>query len=84
MRSQGQGRSPSSRDSLEFGDLLLMNTQFLTDSEGGKVAVVIPIQEYHSLMEDVADPARAAERRDDEQEPTAPHHQSDQAGGSEV
>lgn len=49
-----------------------MNTQFLTDSEGGKVAGVIPIQEYHSLMEDVADLARAAERRDDEQEPTVP------------
>ena len=43
-----------------------MGTQFLTDSEGGKVAVVIPIQDYDNLLEDIADLACAAERRDDE------------------
>ncbi|MEM7697465.1 MAG: hypothetical protein AAF236_03565 [Verrucomicrobiota bacterium] len=42
-----------------------MDTQFLTDSNGGKVAVVIPIREYENLMEDLADIASAAERRDD-------------------
>ena len=43
-----------------------MNTQFITDSEGGKIAVVIPIAEYEELMEDVSDLACVAERRDDE------------------
>ena len=33
----------------------LMTTQFLTDDRGQKVAVVIPIADYESLMEDVAD-----------------------------
>ena len=44
----------------------LMTTQFLTDNRGQKVAVVIPIADYESLMEDVADLAAVAERRDDD------------------
>ncbi len=43
-----------------------MTTQFLTDDHGQKVAVVIPIGDYEELMEDVADLAAVAERRDDE------------------
>lgn len=43
-----------------------MTTQFLTDDRGQKVAVVIPIGDYEELMEDVADLASVAERRDDE------------------
>jgi PHD/YefM family antitoxin component YafN of YafNO toxin-antitoxin module len=43
-----------------------MTTQFLTDERGQKVAVVIPIGDYEELMEDVADLASVAERRDDE------------------
>ena len=43
-----------------------MTTQFLTDDRGKKVAVVIPIADYESLMEDVADLAAVAERRDDD------------------
>jgi len=43
-----------------------MTTQFLTDQAGQKVAVVIPIADYESLMEDVADLAAVAERRNDE------------------
>lgn len=42
-----------------------MNTQFLTDETGEKVAVVIPMAEYERLMEDVADLACVAERRDE-------------------
>ena len=44
----------------------LMTTQFLTDDRGQKVAVIIPIADYESLMEDVADLAAVAERRDDD------------------
>jgi len=43
-----------------------MTTQYLTDESGAKVAVVIPIADYDSLMEDVADLACVAERRDDQ------------------
>jgi len=43
-----------------------MKTQFLTDTSGSKVAVVIPVQEYEDLLEDVADLATVAERRNDE------------------
>ncbi|MEO5913564.1 MAG: hypothetical protein ABIS50_04990 [Luteolibacter sp.] len=43
-----------------------MTTQFLTDEKGKKVAVVIPIADYEDLMEDVADLAAVAERRDDD------------------
>jgi hypothetical protein len=43
-----------------------MTPQFLTDDRGQKVAVVIPIADYESLMEDVADLAAVAERRDDD------------------
>jgi PHD/YefM family antitoxin component YafN of YafNO toxin-antitoxin module len=43
-----------------------MKTQFLIDDRGQKVAVVIPIADYESLMEDVYDLAAVAERRDDD------------------
>ena len=43
-----------------------MTPQFLTDDQGQKVAVVIPIADYEDLMEDVADLAAVAERRDEE------------------
>jgi len=42
-----------------------MTTQFLTDDHGQKVAVVIPIADFEELMEDLADLAAVAERRDD-------------------
>jgi hypothetical protein len=42
-----------------------MTTQFITDEQGQKVAVVIPIADYEDLMEDVADLAAVAERRDE-------------------
>ena len=44
----------------------VMTHQFLTDDRGQKVAVVIPMADYESLMEDVADLAAVAERRDDD------------------
>ena len=43
-----------------------MTTQFLTDSHGQKMAVVIPLAEYEALLEDLADLAAVAERRNDE------------------
>lgn len=43
-----------------------MTTLYLTDERGAKVAVVIPIADYDTLMEDLADLACVAERRDEE------------------
>lgn len=46
-----------------------MSTQFITDDQGQRVAVVIPIAEYEELLEDVADLAKVAERRDEKRMP---------------
>ncbi len=40
-------------------------TQFLTDTNGEKVAAVIPIDEYEALLEDLHDLAVVAERRNE-------------------
>jgi hypothetical protein len=47
----------------------IMNTQFLTDGDGRKISVVLPVQDYEELMEDISDLAAVAERRDDERIP---------------
>ncbi|MCX6654486.1 MAG: hypothetical protein NTY03_05115 [Candidatus Bathyarchaeota archaeon] len=47
-----------------------LNPQYITDVDGMKKAVVLPIKEYEGLLEDLADLAVVAERRD---EPTIPH-----------
>jgi hypothetical protein len=46
--------------------------QYLTDEDGKKTAVVLPITEYEKLLEDLDDLAAIAERRE---EPTIPHDQ---------
>ncbi|MEO7299621.1 MAG: hypothetical protein ABI042_13715 [Verrucomicrobiota bacterium] len=46
--------------------------QYLTDERGEKTAVVLPLPDYEKLLEDLADLAVVAERRD---EPTIPHSQ---------
>jgi len=43
-----------------------MKTQFLTDQAGKRVAVVLPIEDFDELMEDVSDLAAVAERRNEE------------------
>jgi PHD/YefM family antitoxin component YafN of YafNO toxin-antitoxin module len=50
----------------ERSNVAAMTVQYLTDDQGRKTAVVIPIAEYDQLMEDVEDLACVAERRDDE------------------
>ena len=39
--------------------------QFLTDSEGRRIAVVLPVAEYEELLEDIHDLAIIAERREE-------------------
>ncbi len=42
-----------------------LQTQYLTDENGRKTAVVIPLEEYEELLEDLHDLAIIAERRDE-------------------
>ena len=46
--------------------------QYLTDDHGERTAVVLPINDYEKLLEDLDDLAVVAERRD---EPVIPHDQ---------
>lgn len=43
-----------------------MNTQYLTDEDGRKIAVVIPVQDFEELLDDIPDLAAVAERRGEE------------------
>ena len=47
-----------------------IHPQFITDSGGNRVSVVIPLAEYEELLEDIEDLAALAERRN---EPTISH-----------
>jgi PHD/YefM family antitoxin component YafN of YafNO toxin-antitoxin module len=44
--------------------------QYITNRDGEKTAVIVPIEEFEELLEDVEDLAAVAERRD---EPTISH-----------
>ena len=46
--------------------------QYLTNEKGKKTAVVMPIEDYEKLREDMDDLAVIAERRDEE---TIPHEE---------
>jgi hypothetical protein len=46
--------------------------QYVTDTDGNKKAVILPIAEYEELLEDLQDSAIAAQRKD---EPTISHEQ---------
>lgn len=43
--------------------------QYIVDEKGRKTAVVLPIQEYEQLLEDLEDLAIIAERRNEPTEP---------------
>lgn len=49
-----------------------LHPQYVTDSEGRQTAVIVPIEEYNELLEDMKDLAAIAERAN---EPTIPHEQ---------
>lgn len=40
--------------------------QYITDDKGAKTAVLLPIHEYETLLEDLHDLAAIANRRDEE------------------
>ncbi len=47
-----------------------LNPEYITDKKGRKKSVVIPIEEFEELLEDIEDLVTAAERKD---EPTISH-----------
>ena len=47
-----------------------LHAQYVVDDTGQKVSVILPASEFEGLMEDLADLAALAERRD---EPTIAH-----------
>ena len=47
-----------------------LHPKFVTDREGHKTEVLLPIEEYNELLEDLQDLAAIAERKD---ENTIPH-----------
>ena len=46
-----------------------LHPQFLTDEQGRKTSVLLPIKEYFELIEDLSDQLTIAERKDDERVP---------------
>jgi len=50
-------------------DATLSNPQYITDEKGHKTAVILSLDAYNELLEDLSDLAAVAERRD---EPTIP------------
>ena len=51
-------------------DLNQLKLQYITDKSGKKTAVILPIQEFQKLLEDIEDLAAVAERRE---EPSISH-----------
>ncbi len=47
-----------------------LNPRFVTDAQGQRTAVILPIEEYDQLLEDIADLTVVAQRGD---EPSIPH-----------
>lgn len=49
-----------------------LDAQYITDKKGKKMAVILPIETFEELLEDLQDLALVAERRD---EPTISHNE---------
>lgn len=58
-----RGATLASRRTLDMDP---RRTQYQTDAQGRRTAVVLPIAEYEQLLEDLHDLAVVAERRDEQ------------------
>ena len=50
-----------------------LHPQYVTDSDGQRKGVILPVEEFEELLEDLDDLAVAAERRET---PTIPHEEA--------
>ena len=46
-------------------DLKKLHPQFVTNEEGNKTAILLPIEKFEELIEDIEDLAAVAERREE-------------------
>lgn len=70
FRRSKQRRTARHPGECRYGFDMSTAVQYLTNEKGRKQAVVLPIEEYERLLEDLDDLAVIAERRD---EGTIPH-----------
>ena len=56
--------------SIDMLDVKQLELQYVTNHAGEKTAVILPIDQFQELIEDIEDLALAVERRD---EPTVSH-----------
>jgi len=45
--------------------ILIMQEQYITDKSGQKISVILPIEEYEELLEDLKDLVTVAELKDE-------------------
>ncbi|MBU2569380.1 MAG: hypothetical protein KJ725_04960 [Gammaproteobacteria bacterium] len=45
---------------------MTMQPQFITDTNGNKISVILSLEDYEELLEDLEDLAAVAERKDEE------------------
>ena len=64
-RDEGAARRGATLAAGRPRDMTRRRKQFLTDAEGKRTAVVLPIEEYERLLEDLHDLSVAAERQDE-------------------
>jgi hypothetical protein len=50
---------------LDLKEEVHMKAQFIVDESGKKTAVILPVEEYRELLEDIHDLAVIAERKDE-------------------
>ena len=56
--------------STRMAEIRELDVQYVVDSDGERSAVILPIEQYYQLLEDLVDLAVIAERRE---EPTIAH-----------
>jgi hypothetical protein len=70
MRTEQQIERLHSQTAMGTMSLSPLHLQYITNTLGEKISVILPIDEFEELLEDLHDLAMITERRD---EPTIPH-----------
>lgn len=47
-------------------EIQTLHPRYITDANGAKIEVILPIEEYYELLEDLEDLAAIAQRKDEE------------------
>lgn len=57
------------RLALTWGNFMARNVQYITDANGERTAVILPLEEYEELLEDLHVTRVAEQTKDDERIP---------------